>query len=69
MKKYYGCHFRNNIVRIIARGIVIIHGTPVSAIDQAVAQSDGDGVGPVGGAEFSNGGLHMLVGGSLGDTQ
>jgi hypothetical protein len=40
-----------------------------SDVDDTVAQGDGDGVSPVGRAEFSHGGLDVLVDGSLGDTE
>jgi hypothetical protein len=40
-----------------------------SDVDDTVAQGDGDGMSPVGCAELSHGGLHVLVDGSLGDTE
>ena len=40
-----------------------------SDVDDTVAQGDGDGVSPVGRAEFSHGRLDVLVDGSLGDME
>lgn len=40
-----------------------------SHFNNTVAQRDGDGVRPVGCAEFSDGGLDVLVHGSLGDME
>ena len=40
-----------------------------SDVDDTVAQGDGDGVSPVGRAEFSHGRLDVLVDGSLGDAE